>query len=57
MATVTIQELSQSQNLLDYIPRQKASIALYFPPVLKNGTIWMLKAEIYHRFSDPKNHF
>ena len=43
MATVTIQELSQSKNLLDYIPKQKASITLYFPPVLKNGTIWMLK--------------
>ena len=29
MATVTIQELSQSRNLLYFIPAQKASVTLF----------------------------
>ena len=39
MTAVTIQELSQSRNLLNSISEKKASIT----PVLKNGTSWMFK--------------
>ena len=47
MTAVTIQELSQSQNLLSSIPEQKSAAILSFPSVLKNRTR-MLKSEIYH---------
>ena len=57
MAAVAIQEVSQSRNLLNSIPEQKASVTLSFPSVLKNGASWMLKSEIYHLFPDSKNHF
>ena len=52
MIAVTIQELSQSRKLLNSIPKQKASARLSFPFVLKNGTSWLLKSEIYHPFQD-----
>ena len=55
MTVVTIQGLSQSWNLLNSIPKQKASVTLSFPSVLKNGTSWMLKSEIYYPFPDSKN--
>ena len=53
----TIQKLSQSQNLLNFIAKQKASLKLSFPSVLKNKTSWMLKSETYHLFLDSKNCF
>ena len=53
----TIQKLSQSQNLLNFISKQKASLKLSFPSVLKNKTSWMLKSETYHLFLDSKNCF
>ena len=46
MAAVIIQELSQSQNLTNSIPEQKASVTLSFPSVSKKETSWMLKSEI-----------
>ena len=57
MTAVTIQELSQSQNFLNSIPEQKASGTVSFPSVLKNGTSWMIKSEIYHPSPDSKNRF
>ena len=53
MTAVTIQELSQSRNLVNSISEQKASVA----PILKYGTSWMLKSEIYYPFPDSKNLF
>ena len=32
-------------------------VILSFPSVLKNGTSWMIKSEIYHPFLDSKNCF
>ena len=55
MTAVTIQELSQSWNLLNSILEQKASLTLSLHSILKNGTSWMLKSEIYHPFPDSKN--
>ena len=52
MIAVTIQELSQSRNLLSSIPKQKASVTLSFPFVLKNRTSSLLKSEIYHPLPD-----
>ena len=46
MTAVIIQELSQSRNLSNSIPEQKASVTLSFPSVLKKETSWMLKSEI-----------
>ena len=54
MAAVTVQELSQSRNLLNSIAEQKASVTLSFPSVLKNGTSWMLKSEIYQSLQIQK---
>ena len=51
MTAITLQEFSQSQNLLNSIGKQKASVPFSFPVVLKNGS-WMLKSEIYHPFPD-----
>ena len=53
----TIQKLSQSQNLLNFIAKQKASLTLSFPSVLNNKTSWMLISENYHLFLDSKNCF
>ena len=39
---------TQSRSLLNSIAEQKASVILSFPPLLKNGTIWMRKSEIYY---------
>ena len=50
MTTVPIQEVSQSRNLLSPISEQKATVALSFLSILKNGTNWMLKSEIYLQF-------
>ena len=57
MRAVTIEELSQIRKLLNSIPNQKASVILSFPSILKNGQTWTLKLEIYHAFTDSKNHF
>ena len=54
MTAVTIQELSQSQNVFNSILEQRPSLTTSFFSVLKNGTSWMLKSEIYHLFSDSK---
>ena len=54
---VTIQELSQSWILLNSISKQKVSVTLSFPSVLKNGRSWMLKPEMYHPFPDSKIDF
>ena len=42
-------------NLFNSIPEQKASVTLSFPSVLKNGTSWMIKSEIYHPFLIQKS--
>ena len=57
MRAVTIQELSQSRNLLNSITEQKASVTRSFHSVLKNGKSRMLKSEIYHPLPESKNHF
>ena len=57
MTGVTIQKLSQSQNLFNSTAKQKASETLSFPSVLKNKTSWMLKSDTYHLFLDSKNCF
>ena len=55
--TITIQKLSRSRNLVSFATEQKALVPLSFPSVLKNGTSWMIKSEIYHPFLDSKNCF
>ena len=53
MTAVTIQEFSQSWNLLNSIAGQK-SLTLSFLSILKDGTSWILKSEIYRLFPDSK---
>ena len=57
MVAVKIQELSHSRSLLGSIAEQNTPVTLSFFSLLKNGTNWMLKSEIYHLLLDSKNHF
>ena len=52
-----MQKVSQSQNLLNSLPKEEASVTISFSSVLKNGTSSMLKSEIYHPFAYLKNSF
>ena len=42
--------VQRKANLSNSLPEQEASATLSFPSVLKNGTSWMIKSEIYHPF-------
>ena len=42
---------------LNSTAKQKHSVTLSFPSVLKNGTSQILKSEIYHRFLNSKKRF